>query len=97
MTCAHIAASKGSVAVIKELMRSNKSLIASARTKASMIQLKTLRQRSVLIMNLFMYDGFRRPILPHFTLLQLGGMQGSSSLFWKLEPLPLMKMLFVLH
>ena len=35
MTCAHIAASKGSVAVIKELMRSNKSVIATARTKTT--------------------------------------------------------------
>ena len=33
MTCAHIAAAKGSVAVIKELMRFNKVIITTARNK----------------------------------------------------------------
>ena len=35
MTCAHIAANKGSVAVIKELMRFNKSAVTSARNKTN--------------------------------------------------------------
>lgn len=39
MTCAHIAAAKGSVAVIKELMRFNKVIITTARNKVSNIQL----------------------------------------------------------
>ena len=33
MTCAHIAAAKGSVAVIKELMRFNKGVVITARNK----------------------------------------------------------------
>ena len=33
MTCAHIAACKGSVAVIKELMKFNKAVVTSARNK----------------------------------------------------------------
>ena len=33
MTCAHIAAAKGSVAVIKELMRFNKVIITTAKNK----------------------------------------------------------------
>ena len=33
MTCAHIAAVKGSVAVIKELMRFNKQVVTTARNK----------------------------------------------------------------
>lgn len=37
MTCAHIAASKGSVAVVKELMRFNKSVVTTARNKVSNI------------------------------------------------------------
>jgi hypothetical protein len=35
MTCAHIAASKGSVAVIKELMRFNKVIVTTARNRVS--------------------------------------------------------------
>lgn len=35
MTCAHIAASKGSVAVIKELMRFNKAIVSTARNKVT--------------------------------------------------------------
>ena len=33
MTCAHIAAAKGSVAVIRELMRFNKGVVITARNK----------------------------------------------------------------
>lgn len=33
MTCAHIAASKGSTAVIKELMRFNKVVVTTARNR----------------------------------------------------------------
>ena len=33
MTCAHIAASKGSVAVVKELMRFNKVVVTTARNR----------------------------------------------------------------
>lgn len=35
MTCAHIAASKGSVAVIRELMRFNKAVVTSARNRVN--------------------------------------------------------------
>ena len=35
MTCAHIAASKGSVAVIKELMKFNKVIVTTARNRVS--------------------------------------------------------------
>lgn len=35
MTCAHIAASKGSVAVIKELMRFSKVIVTTAKNKVS--------------------------------------------------------------
>ena len=35
MTCAHIAAFKGSVAVIRLLMKVNKSVMTSARNKAN--------------------------------------------------------------
>ncbi len=33
MTCAHIAANKGSVGVVKELMRFNKTVVINARNK----------------------------------------------------------------
>lgn len=33
MTCAHIAAAKGSVAVIRELMKFNKSVVTTARNR----------------------------------------------------------------
>ena len=35
MTCAHMAAYKGSVAVLKELMRFNKSVVTTNRNKVS--------------------------------------------------------------
>ena len=35
MTCAHIAANKGSVAVIKELMRFNKAIVTAFRNKTN--------------------------------------------------------------
>ncbi|KAK2157499.1 hypothetical protein LSH36_190g04012 [Paralvinella palmiformis] len=35
MTCAHIAASKGSVAVVKELMRFNKTVVTTARNRTN--------------------------------------------------------------
>ena len=37
MTCAHIAASKGSIAVLKELARFNKSSVIAARNKVSFL------------------------------------------------------------
>lgn len=37
MTCAHIAAAKGSVAVIKELMRFNKTVVTTARNRVSIV------------------------------------------------------------
>ena len=38
MTCAHIAASKGSVAVVKELMRFNKTTVTTARNRVSSLK-----------------------------------------------------------
>jgi hypothetical protein len=35
MTCAHIAAAKGSVAVVKELMRFNKGVVTTARNRVN--------------------------------------------------------------
>jgi len=40
-TCAHIAATKGSVAVLKELMKFNVEVVKSARIKVSYINLKS--------------------------------------------------------
>ena len=56
MTCAHIAASKGSVAVIKELMRFNKITVITARNK--------VRDRSVLVRVFYLqrnHDKFGQP------------------------------------
>lgn len=36
-TCAHIAAMKGSIAVVKELMMIDKVMVIEAKTKASLI------------------------------------------------------------
>lgn len=44
MTCAHIAAAKGSVAVVKELMRFNKGVVTTARNRVSVLMILDMVQ-----------------------------------------------------
>ena len=42
MTIAHIAAAKGSVAVVKELVRFNRTVVTTARNRVSKIHFKKI-------------------------------------------------------